>query len=259
MSVVVPRRPAKAVRRAAQAATQSQRLARLILLFAVAFAVFIITPAFLSQPFAPYPLLKVGDLFDLLTPLVLIPLYWRLFALAADHPPHPRVMVTFLVLAALWVEGQGLHLAANAIGHLSEALPPPSDVHTLSVFVDEVLSHYLWHLGLVGLMALLLYRQWQHPAPQSLPGQSLGLVIGAGVLHGLNYFLTIVEAATGPLGVPAAVAVVVFVLLRGRGQLRTQPLLLFFFVTGLVATLLFLGWGLYWGGLPEFSQVGLLD
>jgi hypothetical protein len=257
MTVATPRRPAKVVRRAHAAAHHSQRLARLTLVFAVLFAVFIISPAFFNRQFALYPLLKVGDLIDLLTPLVLIPLYWRLFQLSADHPPQPRLTIIFMVLAALWVEGQGLHLAANAIGHLSESLPGPSDVHTLTHFLDEVLSHYLWHVGLIGLSALLLYRQWQHPAPQAVNG--LGWAIGAGVLHGVNYFLTIVEAATGPLGVPFAVAVVVFTLLRGRGQLRTQPLLLFFFVAYLVATLLFLGWGIYWRGLPEFSRVGLLD
>jgi hypothetical protein len=257
MTVAAPRRPAKAVKRAHAAAQHAQRLARLTLVFAVLFAVFIIAPAFLNRQFAPYPLLKVGDILDLFTPLVIIPLYWRLFQLTGDHPPQPRLTVAFMVLAALWVEGQGLHLAANAIGHLSAGLPGPSDVHTLTVFVDEVLSHYLWHLGLVGLSALLLYRQWQHPLPQ--PAAGLGLLIGAGVLHGLTYFLTIVEAATGPLGVPFAVAVVVFTVLRGRDQLRSQPLLLFFFVTFLTATLLFLGWGLYWRGLPEFSQVGLLD
>lgn len=56
-----------------------QRLARLTLIFAILFAVFIIAPAFLNGQFAPYPLLKSGDVLDLLTPLVLIPLYWLLF------------------------------------------------------------------------------------------------------------------------------------------------------------------------------------
>jgi hypothetical protein len=257
MTTVTPRRPAKAVRRAHAAAAQPQRLARLTLVFAVLFAVFIIAPAFFNRQFAPYPLLKVGDIIDLFTPLVLIPLYWRLFVLAADHPPQPRLTITFLMLAALWVEGQGMHLGANAIGHLTEALPSPSDAHALTHFLDEVLSHYLWHLGLVGLSALLLYRQWQHPMPPTAAG--LGWAIGAGVLHGLNYFITVVEAATGPLGVPFAVAVVVFTLLRGRGQLRSQPLLLFFFVAYAVSTALFLAWGLYWRGLPEFSAVGIID
>ncbi len=54
---------------------------RLILIFALAFAILIITPAFLSQQFAPYPLMKTGDVTDVLTPVILIPLYWLLFRL----------------------------------------------------------------------------------------------------------------------------------------------------------------------------------
>jgi hypothetical protein len=32
----------------------------------------------------------------------------------------------------------------------------------------------------------------------------------------------------------------------------------FFFVACLVAALLFTAWGLYWGGFPQFSEVGLV-
>ncbi len=85
------------------------------------------------------------------------------------------------------------------------------------------------------------------------------MVVVAGIIHGFNYFLTIVEAATTPLGVPFAVLVVLATAIWGRKNLRQQPILAFFFVTYLVATLFFLGWGLYWGYLPEFSQVGIID
>lgn len=35
------------------------------------------------------------------------------------------------------------------------------------------------------------------------------------------------------------------------------PLLAFFFVSYLLATMLFASWAIYWGGFPQFSQVGL--
>ena len=232
-----------------------RRLARLTLIFAVAFAVFVVTPAFLSGPFPPYPLMSGGDALDLLTPLVLLPLYWRLFRIASEPAPSGRQVLLFVVLAALWAEGQGMHLAANSIAHLTQDLADrPAGV--LTHFYDEGLSHYLWHLGLVGLSALLIHRQWTAP---SVAGRSgLGLAVAAGILHGFNFFVTIVEAATAPLGVPFAAGVVGFTLLRGRGELRRQPILAFFFVAYLMAGLCFLGWGLYWRGLPEFSQVGII-
>src|SRR4051794_15386732 len=89
---------------------------RLILIFAIVFAILIINPAFLSQQFAPYPLLKWGDVTDILTPLILIPLYWLLFR--QGNPPSTLENILFLVFAAFWVEGQGMHLGANSIGHL---------------------------------------------------------------------------------------------------------------------------------------------
>ncbi len=233
-----------------------QRLRSLILIFAILFAVFIIAPAFLSDQFAPYPLMKNGDVLDLLTPLVLIPLYWLLFQIHPHRPPSQKEMLIFLIFAALWVEGQGMHLAANSIGHLTQSYSG-SELEQLTHFYDEILSHYIWHFGLVGLSALLIYRQWQNPFTKQYSG--LRFEITAGIIHGFNYFVDIVESATTVLGVPFAVGVVLFTLIWGRQHLRQQPILAFFFVSYSIACLFFLGWGLYWGGLPEFSQVGILD
>jgi hypothetical protein len=232
-----------------------QHLARFTLIFAIIFAVFTISPALLNQPFGPYPLLKYGDVIDLFTPLILIPLYWVLFRVKNDKRPDQREVVAFLVLAALWIEGQSMHLAANAIGHLTGEIAD-SNAATLTYFLDEVLSHHLWHIGLVGLSALLINRQWKNPFVNERSG--LGFEIAAGIIHGFNYFVVIVEGGTAPLGIPFAVLVVIFTLVWGRHKLRQQPILTFFFVTYLVATLCLLAWSMYWGGLPEFSEVGII-
>ena len=233
-----------------------QRLARLILIFAILSAVFIIAPAFLNRQFALYPLIKEGDVLDLLTPLVLIPLYWSLFNLSRDRSPSQKEILAFLVLTGLWVEGQGMHLAANSIGHLIQP-SVSNEIKTLTHFYDEILSHYIWHFGIVGLSALLIYRQWKNPFFNKR--SELRLEIGAGIIYGFVYFIDVVESATTPLGVPFAVGVVIFTLFWGWQNLHKQPILVFFLVTYFVASLLFLGWGLYWGGLPEFSKVGIID
>ena len=233
-----------------------QRLSRLILIFAILFAVFIIAPTFFTRQFTLYPLMKNGDVLDLFTPLVLIPLYWLLFQIRRDRLPSQKEMLIFLILAALWVEGQGMHLVGNSIGHLTKDLAG-SEIKTLTDFYDEKLSHYLWHFGLVGLSALLIYRQWKNPFVNQRSG--LGFEITAGIIHGFNYFIDVVESATTLLGVPFAFGMVVFGLTLGRKHLHQQPILAFFLVAYLVASLLFLGWGLYWGGLPEFSDVGIID
>jgi hypothetical protein len=232
------------------------RLSRLILVFSVAFAVFFMVPPFLSAQFGPYPLMKVADVFDLLTPLILIPLYWLLYQVGQEQRPSPGEGVAFVVLAALWVLGHGMHLAANSIGHLLEEVTS-SDAYALTYFYDETLGHILWHAGVMGLSALLLVRQWQNPFSDHRA--SLGLLLPAGIIHGLTFFVIVVEGATGPLAIPFALVVILAALIWGRGKLRQQPLLLFFLVSYVVAMLLMAGWGLYWGGLPEFSALGLID
>ncbi len=224
--------------------------AKLTLPFALLFALMFTAPALLSQQFGLYDLMKYGDVLDLFTPLVLLPLYWWLWQGSRKTAPRPGELILFLVLAALWVEGQGMHLSANSIGHLLGGMQE-SDAYTLTYFYDEKLSHYLWHLGIVGLSAMLLYREWRQPGPLQTTGWP---VIAGGVIHGLTYFMIIVEAGTGPLGVTFAAVVSLAVLVWGRGNLGKRPLLTFFFITYLLATILFIGWAAYWGGLLEFSD-----
>jgi hypothetical protein len=225
-----------------------QRLRRLIIIFAVLFALFILKPLPPSQPFKPYILMDGKDVFDLLTPLVLIPIYWLLFQIDRARAPTQRETIVFMVLAALWVEGQGMHLAGNSIARLSASLSG-TDIERLIYFYDEVLSHYMWFSGVMGLSALLMYRQWKNPFSTTVSG--LGLEIGGGILHGLTFALMVLEGQLVLLGLPFSLLVAVFGLIWGRGKLRQQPILTFFFVAYVVAAAFFLFWRLYWGSFIE--------
>jgi len=232
-----------------------ERLSRLIFIYAVLFTILIISPAFLSAQFGPYSLIKTGDVLDLLTALIMLPLYWLLFQLKPGQLPKQGAMIAFMVLAGAWASGQGMHLSANSIGHLLTEIQG-SNIDTLTHFYDEVLSHYIWHVGIVGLSALLITRQWKHPFDE-LPTGLTWVVIG-GLLYGLTYFLSIIEAGTAPLGIPFALAATAVILIWGRNSLRQKPLVMFFLLGYLLALILFAAWAIIWGGLPEFSEVGLL-
>ncbi len=239
-----------------------KRIARLILVFACLFTVFIILMPFLSSQFGPYPLMKVQDVADLFTPLVLIPVYWLLFEVAPERRPGRAEVTAFLIVAALWAEGQGMHLSSNSVDNLLQGKGPAqvveavnrlgaglteSGVAALTYFYDEVLSHYLWHAAMMAFAALLIFRQWRSPfAP---PLSSLALPMAAGVLYGLDHGLMALEGGTLPLAVPFAAGVVAFTLIWGRGELRRQPLLTFLFVAFAVALTLWLVWWLVWGCL----------
>ena len=230
------------------------RLSALILVFSVLFLVFFIGIIFLDMSFSPYPLLSVQDVVDLLTPLVLLSLYLLLYRISPQTPLSFSGLVFFIIFAAFWAMGQGMHLAANSIHNLlSEMGMETGDVYKLTYFFDETLSHYLWHAGIVGLSALLIYRQWRHPFPK---GKALlwPLILG-GIIYGFSYFLVIMEGGTAPLGVTFAVLAVLFILIWARKKLDRQPLVTFSLVSYGLAMLLFLIWGIINGGLPEILDV----
>ena len=119
----------------------------LIFLFAFAFAFFLLVPPLLAQPFPPYPEMHWADVLDIATPLVLIPLYWLLFTDAGRIVRSRTASIVFLMLAALWVEGQGMHLAANSVGNLLGGAG--GTIGGLVHFYDEILAHYLWHAAIL--------------------------------------------------------------------------------------------------------------
>jgi hypothetical protein len=72
-----------------------------LLVFAIALTFLFIAPAFLSSSFPFYSLIKNGDVLDLFTPLILIPLSWALFNNASGKPLQRKETIVFLILAAL--------------------------------------------------------------------------------------------------------------------------------------------------------------
>ncbi len=230
-----------------------KQLKRLILIFAIAFVFFFLAPAMLSSQFGPYDLIKNGDVVDLLTPMVMIPLYWLLFWVGREEGPGKVESVVFLVLAAIWIEGQGLHLAANSIGHMLSDFVG-TDAETLTYFYDERLSHYMWHFAVMGLSVLLLWRQWRFPFEGER--SSLWLEGVAGFLYGFTFFLIIMEGQTAYFGLPFAIIVTIAGLIWGRGQFRQQPLLAFFWIGYLIASVVSIGWWIYWGEPLEIFATG---
>jgi len=239
-----------------------KRLSLLLLVFAILSVVFYLLLIFFRIPFTLYPLMSYQDALDILTPLVLIPLYWILFRSATRERSNLVEEIIFMVLAAIWVAGQGMHLSANSINNLAEVLAKKqviditgTSIYQLAYFFDEHLSHYMWHIGILGLAALLIYREWQHPSGNETTWWA---TILGGLIYGFTYFCIFLEGQTVLLGFPFALIITLLTLIWGRKKLAHHPILAFFFIACLVASLLFCCWGLYYGGFPQFSDVGLL-
>ena len=155
-------------RSGSSASQRADQLPRALLAYAVALAAFLLVPPYLKAFVGPPQAFTLQEAADLFTPLVVIPLAWLVFDLAGGF--GRRGLVAFLVIAALWVEGQGIHLAANAIG---DAFPPggaetfyqtvPGD---LDLWLDETLSHWMWHVGVGRALRPRARRgdAWRRPA-----------------------------------------------------------------------------------------------
>lgn len=233
-----------------------KRLPLLTLIFAILSAVFFLVLIFFRFPFGLYPLISYQDALDHLTPLVLIPLYWLLFKHASSQPASKAAETAFMVLAALWALGHGMHLAANSVNNLSENLAKAgtldilgTDIYKLTYFYDEYLSHFVWHLGVVGLAALLIYRAWRSPEGMAT---SWGFAGVGGFIYGVTAFMFFDEGQTAAMiGFPFSLIITLVFLIGGRKKFAQSPILAFFFVAFLVCLILLAGWWLYWGCFTE--------
>ena len=239
---------------------RTDRLPAALLAYAVALAAFLIVPPYLKASIGPPQAFTLQEAADLLTPLVVIPLAWLVFDLAGGL--GRRGLVAFLVVAALWVEGQGIHLAANAIGDAfshdaAEAFyqTVPGD---LDLWLDETLSHWMWHAAWVALGILMLAAATRGTVVP--PDRTSVTAVVAGLVHGATFFLVSVEGVTTLLGIPASILVLAWCLAAGRRGLLRQPVVTFFLVSTVVTLLGYVVWGALndWT-LPEFSKVGLFS
>lgn len=235
-----------------------QRAGRVSLAYAVAFAAFLVVPvAFRTQ--APWPFPKGvywQEVLDLLTPVVLIPLSWLLCSLDdAGTRPGRGVQLAFLVMAAVWVEGQGVHLAANSIARPWEHAPAPTGA--LAEWYDGILSHYLWHVGIVGIWAIAIARSLAHPIRDRLAPRTE--LVAAALVLGVTWFAVMIESGTEPLTLPFTVAAALVVAVQGRPRIASTPVASFLGGAFAVSLLLVAAWAIRWGGqLPQFTEVGLL-
>ncbi len=165
------------------------------------------------------------DWLDLLTPWAVVGT--ALAALAAAGTDR-RGWWLALTGAAVYVQGHGVHLAANSIGNVRGDVAP---VHLW----DEVVGHWLWYGG-AALLALALLRAV--PLRPSPAGVALALATG------LTWTTNALEGTTavGSLLVAAALA--------GAAHRRANPLVVLAFGT---SALLLTAYGLWHGGFPAPS------
>ncbi len=253
-SILSPAAPGIVAPTSSSTAAASRRLSLISLIFAFLSVVFFLLLIFLRIPFALYPLMSWQDALDLLTPLVLIPVYWLMYKMVTREASGRAGELVFMAFAAIWTLGQGMHLSANSVDNLIENLAKNqtlnilrTDIYLLTYFYDEELSHYLWHIGVLGLAGLLIYVSWRSPVEEKTDWR---MVIPAAILYGVNSFCIFVEGQTSPLSFPIAGIAALLPLLFARKTFSQKPILAFFTFAFLLAFVAIAGWSIYHGTFP---------
>jgi hypothetical protein len=181
-----------------------------------------------------------GDWIDLATPFAVVGATAVL--LAALRPPATTLSVAF-VAALLYVDGHGIHLAANSIAGES----PTGEAERVAHFWDERFSHVEWHLGWIGLLGALCLAERTGPAPLRVRVQ-----LATALLLGFTLFTNTVEGGTWWLELGAAVFFAAWAARERRPLLVTTAGAL------AVGAALIGAWAVWQGGVPEFSEAGLI-
>jgi hypothetical protein len=228
----------------------------LLTAFSIAYAFFLTAPAIFHQEFPLRADMEWGDVLDIATPVVVFVLVWLLVHRTV-RTFDTQVAFPLLLIALVWTEGQGMHLASNSIGHQvaeGEEGTLPDLIH----FYDEQLSHYIWYLGVVVLQGYLLIVMWRDKELASL-AHPFAVLPGA-LLFGLVLGFDAIEAAVVPMALPAFVltAALAAYLYRSTSRLCGVELFAFTGASVFVAVGVMLGWGAYHGSWPEPSELGLI-
>ncbi|MDQ1627917.1 MAG: hypothetical protein QOI54_1661 [Actinomycetota bacterium] len=176
-----------------------------------------------------------ADWIDLATPYVVTGA--AAGALLAAHATR-RAWVVFWFAAVLYTQGHGIHLAANSVGNVV----PGEPAHLW----DERVGHYLFYAGFWLLVAVLAATLSER-RPRGGPGAHLlALVVG------FTHFTNSVEGQTAYAGIGVAVLFVLWGLVTRQGLGRVLVTAYGF------SLLLFAAYAVWQGGLPEFTEVGLV-
>jgi hypothetical protein len=208
-----------------------------LLAFAAAFFVFHHAPAVAGG--------RTGDWIDLATPFVVVATAGLALASMAARPP---AVLLGVLGAVLYVDGHGIHLAANSIGHEKLA----GEAKDVTHFWDESFGHIEWHAGWVVLIAALVLAEALSASPRRLRPPSNRRAAAIAVLLGFTLFTSTVEGGTWWLELAATAVFSLWLVAAPRPLFATVAA-----AFGLAAVLIGI-WAVWHGGVPQFSEVGWL-
>ena len=193
--------------------------------------------------------LSLGEAVDLSTPFLVIGgivLLWALIRrtqLGADLEHSDWLAFGSAAFSAvLMTGGHGIHLSSNSLSHFLN-LQEHGDIFLLNHLYDEVISHYMWHVGAFGLSASVALYQLKYPLGSGRVTTTS--LLAASALYAGTFTFATIEGDTVPAVLPLTLLVsALFLVIVRRHELPLQhrPVVLFFL---LCSGLMLLGWLAY--------------
>ena len=182
--------------------------------------------------------LNLGIVIDGFTPLAVV---GSAAALLLGERPGSRTLVVAFLAALAYVDGHGIHMAANAIN----GADPTGLAGDRTELWDERIGHIVWHLGWFALVFAFCLAERDRPG--TVPGPRASAVAIAAL--GFTLFTSTVEGQTWPLMLAAAAGFV------GWAAAARRPLLVRCAAAFALAAVLVGIWAVWQGGVPEFTEV----
>ena len=203
----------------------------------------------------------------LLTPIYIAVILY-LWVHMKRHDASTAMLLAFGAFGALFLFGQGLHVAGNSINTFMTEVRDykpiiPKDAYDLIFFIDEVLSHLVLFSAVIGLIAVWLIFDARIAAPPLLPDNRWFLLL-AGLVFGVVMAYAMIEART-PYVIIAMIGVLGGLWLwfwRKSGLsagefVAHRPFRTFVLILVISTAGMMLIWLLVFGGFVQPSEVGL--
>ncbi|RMG37359.1 MAG: hypothetical protein D6732_06805, partial [Methanobacteriota archaeon] len=137
-------------------------------------------------------------LIDFVDLVFLGPFFLFMFILMANSMEDPipqKLRILSYIFFFLFFEGHSMHMTANAIDTFAFEVHDyaiPSDLRALIHFLDEILGHALFFMGLFGLFQLML--KCETPLSYMTNKTEKALLLSTGFLYGIGLTIAIIEA-----------------------------------------------------------------
>ena len=209
---------------------------------------------------------QIPDLLDVfLTATFSLVMFYLIYEELVNQPIKKSVKfnekyIKILIIISIffYVEGHGMHFAANSIHNLIENKElDNNDYYEHTEFIDEILSHKFIFLGLFGFILCGIFLQLSHPYENKISKFDKFLLFIIGFIYGSALSLLLIEGHSIEFifcGFSSLLIYLDYLIKMKNIQINCYPFLYFILITSIFALIIAVIWGTAFNGFTEPSK-----